>query len=198
MKQHAPAAERNRDPILTVLRELLPGPAPLRVLEIASGTGQHALHFATHLPHVHWQPTDASAEARASVEAWRQESGLPNLAPVQPLDVCERWLNERFDAIYCANMIHISPYETTPALLSGARTVLVPQGALILYGPFRREGQHTAPSNEGFDLSLRARDPSWGVRDLEEVAELARERELDLERIVEMPANNLTVVFRRR
>jgi cyclopropane fatty-acyl-phospholipid synthase-like methyltransferase len=198
MKQHAPAAERNRDPILAVLRELLPGPAPLRVLEIASGTGQHALHFATHLPHVHWQPTDVSAEARASVEAWREESGLPNLAPVQPLDVCERWLNERFDAIYCANMIHISPYETTPALLSGARTVLVPQGALVLYGPFRRQGQHTAPSNEGFDLSLRSRDPSWGVRDLEEVAELARERELDLERIVEMPANNLTVVFRRR
>lgn len=198
MKQHAPAAERNRDPILQVLRELLPGPAPLRVLEIASGTGQHALHFATHLPHLFWLPSDASEEARASVQAWQAESGLPNLAPPLPLDVTGRWPDDRFDAVYCANMIHISPPESTTGLLAGARRVVVPGGLLILYGPFRRQGRHTAPSNEAFDASLRARDPSWGVRDLDEVAALAGEQQLDLERFIEMPANNLTVVFRRR
>lgn len=195
MKQHAPAAERNREPLLAVLRRVLPQHPGAQVLELASGTGQHALHFAGALPHLRWQPTDADADARASIAAWRAEAGLDNLLPPLFLDVREPWPVAAADAIFCANMIHISPWTCTLALLAGAAAVLPPGSPLVLYGPYRRGGAHTAPSNAAFDASLRARDPSWGVRDLEVV--VAEARGFTLDEVVEMPANNLTVVLRR-
>lgn len=195
MKQHAPAAERNREPLLAVLRRVLPQHHGAQVLELASGTGQHALHFASALPHLRWQPTDADADARASIAAWRAEAGLDNLLPPLFLDVREPWPVAAADAIFCANMVHISPWTCTLALLAGAAAVLPPGSPLVLYGPYRRGGAHTAPSNAAFDASLRARDPSWGVRDLEVV--VAEARGFTLDEVVEMPANNLTVVLRR-
>jgi SAM-dependent methyltransferase len=195
MKQHAPAAERNRDPILAVLRRVLPARPGALVLEVASGSGQHALHFAAALPHLRWQPSDQDPVARDSVAAWRAEAGLDNLLPPLFLDVRGPWPVAAADAIFCANMIHISPWACTLALLSGAAAVLPPGSPLVLYGPYRRGGAHTAPSNAAFDASLRARDPAWGVRDLEEV--VAQARGFALDEVVEMPANNLTVVLRR-
>ncbi|MCK6504043.1 class I SAM-dependent methyltransferase [Myxococcota bacterium] len=195
MKQHAPAAERNRDPILAVLRRVLPARPGALVLEVASGSGQHAVHFAAALPHLRWQPSDQDPVARDSVAAWRAEAGLDNLLPPLSLDVRGPWPVQAADAIFCANMIHISPWDCTLALLSGAAAVLPPGSPLVLYGPYRRGGAHTAPSNAAFDASLRARDPSWGVRDLEAV--VAQARGFALDEVVEMPANNLTVVLRR-
>lgn len=195
MKQHAPAAERNRDPILAVLRRVLPARPGALVLEVASGSGQHAVHFAAALPHLRWQPSDQDPVARDSVAAWRAEAGLDNLLPPLSLDVRGPWPVQAADAIFCANMIHISPWACTLALLSGAAAVLPPGSPLVLYGPYRRGGAHTAPSNAAFDASLRSRDPSWGVRDLEAV--VAQARGFALDEVVEMPANNLTVVLRR-
>lgn len=192
MKQHSPACERNRAPILEQLQALLP-PSGL-VLEIASGSGQHAVHFAAGLPGLHWQPTDADPVALASVAAWRAEAALPNLLPPLALSVLEPWPIARADAVFCANMVHISPWECTLALLAGAAQVLPPGGRLVLYGPYRRDGQMVA-SNVAFDESLRRRDPRWGVRDLE--ALLAAATGFSLERIVEMPANNLIVSLSR-
>lgn len=192
MKQHSPACERNRAPILEQLQALLP-PSGL-VLEIASGSGQHAVHFAAGLPGLHWQPTDADPVALASVAAWRAEAALPNLLPPLALSVLEPWPIAQADAIFCANMVHISPWECTLALLAGAAQVLPPGGRLVLYGPYRRDGQMVA-SNVAFDESLRRRDPRWGVRDLE--ALLAAATGFSLERIVEMPANNLIVSLSR-
>lgn len=192
MKQHSPACERNRAPILEQLQALLP-PSGL-VLEIASGSGQHAVHFAAGLPGLHWQPTDADPVALASVAAWRAEAALPNLLPPLALSVLEPWPIAQADAIFCANMVHISPWECTLALLAGAARVLPPGGRLVLYGPYRRDGQMVA-SNVAFDESLRRRDPRWGVRDLE--ALLAAATGFSLERIVEMPANNLIVSLSR-
>jgi hypothetical protein len=194
---HSPACERNREPILRVLEETLP--AEGLVLEIASGTGMHAVYFARHLSSIAWQPSDADDASLASIEAWRRAEPSENLrAPIR-LDVLALpWPIERADAIFNANMIHISPWETTLALFDGAARVLSGEGApLILYGPFLRDGRHTAESNAAFDASLRARDPRWGVRDLDVVADVARERGFVRERVVEMPANNLSVVFRR-
>lgn len=192
---HAPATARNRDPILEVLLRVLP-PAGL-ALEVASGTGEHAAWFAPRLPGLSWQPSDPDAVARASIEAWRQAAAAGNLLPPLDLDVRRwPWPLERAEAVVAINMIHISPWPATEGLLRGA-AALVPAGApLVLYGPFRREGRHTASSNEAFDTDLRMRDPSWGVRDLEAVAEVAEA--FDLDEVVAMPANNLTVVFRRR
>lgn len=192
MKQHSPACERNRAPILEQLQALLP-PSGL-VLEIASGSGQHAVHFAAGLPGLRWQPTDADPVALASVAAWRAEAALPNLLPPLALSVLEPWPIAQADAIFCANMVHISPWECTLALLAGAARVLPPGGRLVLYGPYRRDGQMVA-SNVAFDESLRRRDPRWGVRDLE--ALLAAATGFSLERIVEMPANNLIVSLSR-
>jgi cyclopropane fatty-acyl-phospholipid synthase-like methyltransferase len=196
LRQFSPSTSRNRDPILAVLREVVtPGS---KILEIASGTGEHAVHFAAGLDGVVIQPTDPSAEARTSIEAWRRHVGEARLLPPLDLDVRRApWPVERADAIVCINMIHIAPWAACEALMAGAARSLPSGGPLILYGPYKRDGRHTAASNEAFDASLRRRDPGWGVRDLADVTALAAREGLALERIVEMPANNLTVVFRR-
>ncbi|WP_213301106.1 DUF938 domain-containing protein [Paraburkholderia sacchari] len=193
----APAAARNAAPILDVLRSALP--ARGTVLEIASGTGQHAAHFAAALPGIEWQPSDADPRARLSIAAWRTHAGLANLREPLDLDVRrEPWPVNAVDAIVCINMIHIAPWEAAVALMKGAGARVAAGGALVLYGPYRRGGAHTAPSNEAFDADLRARDPSWGVRDLEAVEALAQAEGFVCEAVVPMPANNFSVVFRKQ
>ena len=195
-KRHAPATERNRDAILAILRNELPSCG--LVLEVASGSGEHAVHFAAALPHLDWQPSDPDPAALASIAAWRVEAGLPNLRPPVRLDAAAPWPVESADAILCINMAHISPWAATLGLLSGAGKVLAPGGLLYLYGPYFRDGVETAPSNLAFDASLRARDPQWGLRRVEDVAAAASVEGLRFERLVEMPANNLSLLFRRR
>jgi SAM-dependent methyltransferase len=194
----APSTARNREPILDVLRPHLATSA--RVLEIASGAGEHAVFVAAALPHITWRPTDRDPEALASIRAWRDASGLANLLEPVVLDVVDpaTWPSEPVDAVVCINMIHISPWSATEGLMAGAASVLAPGGMLYLYGPFIEAGQPTAPSNIAFDESLKARDPAWGLRDLGEVAALADVRGMALESRIPMPANNLSVVFRRR
>lgn len=195
-KRFAPAAERNRSPILEVLRGVLPSEG--LVLEIASGTGQHAAFFARHLPSLRWQPSDREGEALGSIRAWVAEEARDNLLEPLELDVVgEPWPIGTADAVLCINMIHVSPWETTEALFRGASTLLAAGSPLVTYGPYRREGRHTAPSNAAFDESLRARDPRWGVRDVEQLRELGKRVGFELESAVEMPANNLTLVWRR-
>jgi hypothetical protein len=195
-RRSSPSAARNRDPILAVLRRVLP--AAGLVLEIAGGTGEHAVHFAGALPGLEWQPTDPDDQSRRSIAAWRAEAGLPNLCAPQPLDVTQSdWPVERADAIICINMLHISPWAATVGLLAGAGRRLPPGAPLVIYGPFRQAGVPTAPSNEAFDQSLRARNPAWGLRKVEAVAAEASEQGLTLKEIIPMPANNLTLVFRR-
>jgi SAM-dependent methyltransferase len=192
---HAAATERNREPILEVLRRVLP-PTGL-VLEIASGTGQHVAFFAPAFPALRWQPTDASDAHLGSIRAWTVASGADNIAPALRLDV-ERppWPVARADAILNINMIHIAPWSATAALFEGAAQILGPSGVLFLYGPFKREGRHTAESNERFDERLRAEDPRWGVRDLGEVERVASSAGFLPPEVVPMPANNLSLVFR--
>ena len=191
----APAVARNREPILAVLREVLP--ANGAVLEIASGTGEHAAHFARGLPNLTWQPTDIDPVALRSISAHGAMSALLNLLPPLELDVeATEWPVTRADAVVCINMLHIVPWSAAKGLMAGAGRVLPPGGVLYLYGPFQENGVHTAPSNAAFDASLRTRNVHWGVRDLGEVAELARSYGLDLTDRVAMPANNLSVVFR--
>jgi SAM-dependent methyltransferase len=195
VRRRSPAAERNREPILEVLREHLPERG--LVLEIASGTGEHSVHFAAALPDLLFQPTDPDPSARASIEAWRLAEGLPNLLPPVSLDAsAEDWGVAAADAILCINMVHISPWSATEGLMRGAGRLLAPGAPLVLYGPYRRAGVPTAPSNEAFDESLRSRDPRWGLRDLEAVEAEASKNGLRLEHLVEMPANNLTAIFR--
>ena len=190
----APAAARNRDPILAVLRRVLP-PRGL-MLEVASGTGEHCAFFAAALPALAWQPSDPDAANRASVDAWC--AGLANVRPALPLDaMAEAWPVMRADAVLCINMIHIAPWEATLGLLRGAARVVSPGSPLVLYGPYRRVGVETAEGNEAFDASLRAQDTRWGLRALEEVASEAGRAGFGEPDVVEMPANNLTVVFRR-
>ena len=197
MKREAPAAARNRQPILEVLRDRLP--ARGLVLEVASGTGEHALHFATALPGLVFQPTDPAPEARASIDAWVADSGLANLRPALALDPSRPdWPVAAADAVLCCNMIHISPWTSAIGLIAGAGRILPPGGLLYLYGPYRRGGRHTAPSNEAFDADLKRRNPAWGVRDLEAVAALAADSGFGTPEIVEMPANNLSVMFRQQ
>ncbi|WGS53924.1 class I SAM-dependent methyltransferase [Paraburkholderia sp. D15] len=197
LRQRSPSAERNREPILAVLREALP--AVGRVLEIASGTGQHAVCFAGALPGLDWQPSDADADARASIAAWIAHSGLPNLRAPLALDVHRTdWGVDVLDAVICINMVHISPWSATEALFAGAARRLHDGGVLYLYGPYRRGGLHTAPSNEAFDQQLRSRDPAWGVRDMETVIALGASAGLVCEEPVAMPANNFSLVFRKQ
>ncbi len=197
LRQHAPAAERNREPILAVLERVLP--ATGTVLEIASGTGQHAIHFAAALPQLTWQPSDPGEDARASIAAWTAHSGLANVRAPLALDVRDAsWGLDAADAIVCINMIHISPWESARAMTGGAGRLLKAGGVLFLYGPYRRGGAHTAPSNAAFDAQLRSRDPAWGVRDMEDVVALADAAGFDLDETVEMPANNFSLVFRKR
>lgn len=195
-KRHAPATERNRDAILAVLRDELPSSG--LVLEVASGSGQHVVHFAAALPALDWQPSDPDPAALASIESWRREAGLPNVRPPLRLDASADWPVERADAILCVNMVHISPWEATLGLMKGAGAVLPPGGLLYLYGPYLRENVETAPSNLAFDASLKARDPQWGLRRVEDVIAAATGEGLVFRQLLEMPANNLSLIFRRR
>lgn len=196
-RRFAPATARNREPILEVLRRFVTPEAS--VLEIASGTGEHAVFLAPRLDVASWQPSDPDLESRRSIDAWRAETKAERVLPAIALDVSGPWppLAIAPDVIVCANMIHISPWRACLGLLDGAAAVLAPGALLYLYGPYKRGGRHTAPSNEAFDASLRSRDPEWGVRDLEEVTRAAEERGLVLAEVVEMPANNLSVILRR-
>jgi len=195
MRLRYPATARNRDAILAVLRTRLPPRGT--VLEIGSGSGEHAVFFGAALPQLRWQPSDPEPEARASIAAWIEHEGLTNVEPPVVLDVLQSpWPVERADAIVCANMIHIAPWEAAQQLLAGAARVLPPDGLLLLYGPFVIDGE-TAPSNREFDASLRARDPRWGVRELRDVEHEAARHGLALVEIVAMPANNSIVVLRR-
>jgi hypothetical protein len=195
--RHAPATLRNRAPILEVLRRVLPRTGLL--LELASGSGEHAVHFAAALPDWTFQPSDVDPGALASISAWIADTGAANVRPPLRLDVTvEDWPVETVDAMFSANMVHIAPPEAARGLMAGAGKYLAAEGLLIVYGPFRIGGAHTAASNQAFDADLRARDPRWGVRDIEWMQELAAAHGLALEERVAMPANNQTLVFRRR
>jgi SAM-dependent methyltransferase len=195
-RRYAPHVARNAGPIAEVLRDVLP--ARGLVLEVASGTGEHILHFAREFPKLLWQPSDPEPAALRSIEAWRAESGLFNLLPAVSLDArAADWPVPQADAILCINMVHISPWAATVGLLRGAGRLLAEGAPLCLYGPYRRAGVETAPSNEAFDESLKARDPEWGLRDLEAVAAEAEQHGLALEQVVEMPANNISALFRK-
>ncbi|MEL6352555.1 MAG: DUF938 domain-containing protein [Cyanobacteria bacterium J06627_28] len=232
MRQYAPATERNREPILEVLKQVLSqgdtqsgaqggaqGGAQSgtkgdtkgdtqrgTVLEIASGTGEHAAFFAPRLPHLQWLPSEPQAMMRESIQAWTKAVASPaNLLPVLALEVSQRpWPVEvtiptvPICAVVNINMIHISEWAMSGHLMAGAQRVLTKDGLLYLYGPFKREGQHTAPSNEAFDGMLRDRNPAWGIRDLEAIIELAAAHQLAFEQLISMPANNFSVTFRRQ
>jgi hypothetical protein len=193
-RRFAPAAARNREPILDVLRAHLP--ASGTALEIASGSGEHAVAFAAAFPTLVWQPSDPDPANRESIAAWIAAAGAPNLLPPIDLDATgEIWPLATADAVVCINMIHIAPWSACLGLLRGAARLLAPGGLLYLYGPFMRDGAHTAPSNAAFDESLRARDPAWGVRDLGAVSDAAQG--FARPAVIAMPANNLSVLFRR-
>lgn len=190
----SPAAERNKEPILQALRRLLPERAS--VLEIASGSGQHAEHFADACVHWAWQPSEVQAEALPEIDARCRP--LPNVRPALRLDVTEpHWPLEpaAFDALYCANLLHIAPWPVCPALMAGAARHLRAGGRLLLYGPYRVDGQPTAPSNEAFDADLKARNPAWGLRTLSQVDDAAAVAGLQRKEMLTMPANNLLLVF---
>ncbi|MCE8001894.1 DUF938 domain-containing protein [Billgrantia ethanolica] len=193
-RMKSPAAARNRQPILDVLSRILPERAT--ILEVASGSGEHGVYFAEARPDWTWQPSDPNAEARSSISAWRESAGLDNLLEPLALDVTGIWPAGPFDAVVAINLIHISPWEVCEALMARSAERLRQGGVLYLYGPYRRDGRHTAPSNEAFDADLKARDPRWGVRDLEQVVGEAQQHGFMLEQTVEMPANNLSVVLR--
>jgi SAM-dependent methyltransferase len=191
----SPSTARNREPILEVLRSRLPADA--RVLEVASGAGEHAVFLAAALPGVRWQPTDRDDEALMSARAWQAASGLQNLMPPVRLDAADlvSWPLGPFEAVVCINMVHISPWAATEGLMAGAGRVLSPGGRLFLYGPYVEAEVETAPSNLAFDVSLKSRDPAWGLRDLADVTALAAANGLGFVERIAMPANNLIVVF---
>ena len=194
LRRHAPATERNRQPILEILQRILPESG--RALEIGSGTGEHAVFFAQALRDWTWMPSEGDAEMLASIRAWIDHTGVDNVEPPRLIDVqANDWGVPPVDAILCCNVIHYSAWATTPALLDGAARLLRPGGVLLLYGPYKRGGTHTAPSNEAFDQWLKQRNPEFGVRDLEAVQDEAAARGLASGPVIEMPANNLSVVF---
>lgn len=196
-KAFALATERNQQPILDVLRRTLPSKG--LVLEIASGTGQHASFFSRHLTTIRWQPSDASREAIESIAARVREAKRGNLLPPLELDVrATPWPRVDADAVVCINMIHIAPWEATVALFQGASKILEEAQHLITYGPYRLHGMHTAQSNAAFDQTLRARNAEWGVRDVDDLQELGERTEFELEERVAMPANNMTLIWTRR
>jgi len=193
----APATQRNRDAILAVLREALP-PAGL-VLEVASGSGEHVVHFARALPGLTFQPSDPSPEALSSIAAWVAGSGLANIRQPLLLDAAAaQWPLAVADTLVCINMIHIAPWSAAQGLIAQAARILAPGAPLYLYGPYRRTGRPLEPGNAAFDASLRARDPAWGLRDLHEVAALAADAGFSAPEVTEMPANNLSLIFRKR
>ncbi len=196
MKRSAPAAARNREPIAEILREELPQSG--LVLEVASGTGEHAAFYAGLFPQLRWQPTDWDSAALPSIDSWREEAGLANLLPALVLDAeAAEWPVAGCDSIVCINMVHISPVEVTHGLLAGAGRLLPPGAPLILYGPYLEADVDTAPSNVAFDVSLKARDPRWGLRDLSWLDDVAARQGFTRSRRTQMPANNLTLVYRR-
>jgi hypothetical protein len=193
----SPSAERNRAPISEVLSQVLPERGV--VLEISSGTGQHVVHFARAMPNLIWQPSERDDDCLRSIVAWLSVEQLPNVRAPLHLDVsASPWPIASAAALVCINMIHIAPWSAAQALFRGGEGLLSGGGVVCLYGPFRRQGRHTSPSNEAFDELLRRQDPDWGVRDLDEVARLADTAGFDLLQTHEMPSNNLTVVFRKR
>jgi uncharacterized protein DUF938 len=193
-RRSAPAVQRNRDPIVTVLKEWLPEAG--LVLEIASGTGEHAAYFAEHFPHLEWQPSDIHQDALNSIAAWRAQTGLPNLREPLVIDASSAdWPIQRADALLSINMVHISPWSAALGLLDGAARLLEPGAPLILYGPWLKDDIPTAPSNLAFDEDLRSRDPKWGLRRVEDFAAAAGNRGLILEQVRTMPANNLMLRF---
>lgn len=195
-KRHAPATLRNRDAIAAALADWLP--ASGTVLEVASGSGEHAVHFAAAFPKLDWQPSDPDPAALASIAAWSAEAGLPNIAAPLHLDAsAPDWPLGHADALLCINMVHISPWAATVGLFTQGSKLLKKGAPLILYGPFFRRDHPTAPSNVAFDESLRARNAEWGVRWLEDVTELAEAKGIELAQVREMPANNLMVLYRR-
>jgi SAM-dependent methyltransferase len=192
-----PAAERNKEPILHVLQRVLP--AQGLVLELASATGQHAEHFARALPRLTWQVSDYDPEHCATLAERVRRAGLSNLLPPVVIDATsEQWPVTQAAAVYCANMIHISPWEVTLGLFAGAGRVLQPGGLLVTYGPYSVDGQHISESNARFDESLKEKNPEWGVRDVIQVAEVAQQHGFVLEERVQMPANNFTLIWRRK
>jgi SAM-dependent methyltransferase len=196
LRQSAPATGRNREPILAVLQRVLPASAA--ILEVAAGTGEHAAFFATARPDWRWTPSDPDAASRASAAAWC--AGLANVDAPLDLDAsAATWpvADQSFDAIICINMIHISPWQATLGLMAGASRALKAGGVLYTYGPYRRDGAHTAPSNEAFELWLKERDARFGLRDVADVETVALAQGLALREVVEMPANNLSLVFAR-
>lgn len=202
----APAFHRNVEPIFNVIGPYLGGVKGM-LLELGSGSGQHAVEYASRLPGIVWQPADYDKEALKSIEAWRVYSKLPNLRAPLKIDLSNKdWpardapeiLNSTLPVIFCANVIHIAPWKVTEGLFAGAPTLLRAGGILFLYGPFMRGGKHTAPSNEQFDQNLKSRNSEWGVRDMDDVQSLAEKGGLMLEEIVTMPANNFTLIFRRQ
>jgi hypothetical protein len=194
-RRSSASTARNRQPILEVVRRVLPERG--LVLEIASGAGEHAVFFASYLPELTFQPSDRDPGAVASVAAWAGDFALANVLPPLLFDVRDPWPVSHADAVVAINMIHIAPWEACEALFAGASQILPAGAPVVTYGPYKVGGAHTAPSNEAFDATLRARDPSWGVRDVESVeAAAAAHGFLPIER-VSMPANNLSLIFRR-
>ena len=199
-RQYAPATERNRGAILEVLKKIISPQSKSNILELASGTGEHAVFFSAYFKSCCWIPSDINPVARESIIAWKNYARLENLALPLTIDVTKNnWSdcleNREIDAIVNINMIHISPWDACVGLMRGASKILSTGKILYLYGPYKRNGKHTAPSNASFDSSLRDRNSTWGVRDLEAVTDLASQANLRLQQVIEMPANNLSVIF---
>lgn len=195
MKLTSPSTARNREPIAAVLGDILPETG--LVLEIASGAGEHAVFFARRFAQLDWQPSDPDPDALLSIEAHAADAGLANLREPFILDAAgDTWSVDRADAILCINMVHISPWAATQGLMGGAARLLPPGAPLVLYGPYRRLDLPTAPSNEAFDRSLRTRNAGWGLRNVTDVEQEAARHGLAFDRLVEMPANNIVLVFR--
>jgi hypothetical protein len=204
-RKYAPATQRNREPILEVLLKVLPPNGT--ILEVASGTGEHAVFFAQRLKPRKWLPSEPNPQLRASIAAWSANLPCENLYPPIDIDVCAPvWSVESYTddlnnspitAIVNINMIHIAPWSACLGLMASANRILPPGGILYMYGPFKVDGKHTAPSNDAFDESLRSQNPEWGVRDLNDVVDAARTQNLTLVKTYQMPANNLSVIFQR-
>ena len=194
VKRHAPATERNRDVIAETLARVLP--AEGLVLEVASGTGEHAVHFAKRFPGLIWQPSDPDPIAIASINAWRADTKLVNVRPAMQLDASADWPISHADAVICINMTHISPWAATLGLLRNAARVMPPSAVLFMYGPYNPHGVPLADSNAAFDMSLRQQNPEWGLRYVDDIVEEADKIGLRLDQVIAMPANNLSLIFR--
>jgi hypothetical protein len=195
-KRFAPATLRNREVIAVVIGAILPPTG--KVLEIASGTGEHIVYFAGRFPGIEWQPSDPDPVALASIDAWRDEAGLRNILPALEIDAAaSEWRVDRADVILCINMVHIAPWRATGGLMRGAGQLFLPGGLLYVYGPFLEDGVPLAPGNVAFDSSLRSRNTEWGLRRISDVQDLAKKAGLILDQRIEMPANNLSLIFRK-